>query len=105
MSSGKRGIGTGPRNESGATEPGLEESSPTIRQSCDSVSARADCMPTSHFSCSVQCRYTERDNGKRGVELYSEVDDSSESHNLAEDPKRQKVVADMRHLLRRVRGQ
>ena len=50
-------------------------------------------------------RYTEWDNGKRGVELYSEVDDSSETHNLAEDPKREKVVADMRRLLRRVRGQ
>jgi iduronate 2-sulfatase len=50
-------------------------------------------------------RYTEWDNGKRGAELYNEVDDPHESTNLAADPQQQKVVVDMQRRLRRVRGQ
>ena len=49
-------------------------------------------------------RYTEWDNGKRGVELYNEADDPNEMRNLAEDPKHQKTVAEMQRLLRRVSG-
>jgi iduronate 2-sulfatase len=48
-------------------------------------------------------RYTEWDGGKRGVELYDEVSDPGEANNLADDPARRKVVADMRRLLERVR--
>jgi iduronate 2-sulfatase len=47
-------------------------------------------------------RYTEWDNGKRGVELYNEVDDPSELHNLAEDAKHQKTVTEMQRLLRQM---
>jgi iduronate 2-sulfatase len=49
-------------------------------------------------------RYTEWDNGKRGVELYNEVDDPNEMQNLAEDPKHRKTVAEMQRLLHRVIG-
>ena len=49
-----------------------------------------------------QWRYTEWDDGKRGVELYNEVDDPGEMHNLASDPKHQKTVTEMQRLLRRV---
>jgi len=51
-------------------------------------------------------RYTEWDNGTRGAELYNEVDDPGEMHNLAADPKYRKAVTDMqRLLLRRVNRQ
>ncbi len=50
-------------------------------------------------------RYTEWDKGKRGEELYNEVDDPHESNNLAADPKHQRVVVEMQRLLRRVSGQ
>ena len=49
-------------------------------------------------------RYTEWDEGKRGVELYDEVRDPNEIQNLAADPAQAKVVAEMRALLNRVRG-
>ena len=51
-----------------------------------------------------QWRYTEWENGKRGTELYNEVDDPNETHNLAADPKHLKTITDMQHLLQRVRG-
>jgi iduronate 2-sulfatase len=51
-----------------------------------------------------QWRYTEWDEGKRGVELYNEVADPDELRNLADDPAHRKQLADMRELLRRVRG-
>jgi uncharacterized sulfatase len=49
-------------------------------------------------------RYTEWDSGKRGTELYDEAADPGESNNLAGDPKHQRVVAEMRRLLERVKG-
>ena len=52
-----------------------------------------------------QWRYTEWDGGKRGTELYNEVDDPQESKNLAGDAKFEKTVAHMRRLLGQVRGQ
>ena len=51
-----------------------------------------------------QWRYTEWDDGKRGVELYNEVDDPDELRNLADDPKYRATVGEMQTLLRRVRG-
>jgi uncharacterized sulfatase len=48
-------------------------------------------------------RYIEWDEGKRGQQLYDEVDDPDELRNLAEDPKHAKIVAEMRQLLRRLR--
>jgi hypothetical protein len=36
------------------------------------------------------------------VELYNEVDDPGEMHNLAADPKHEKTVSEMQRLLRRV---
>ena len=54
---------------------------------------------------SEKWRYTEWDEGKRGAELYDEVDDPQESNNLAADPKHQSVVAEMRRLLTRMSGQ
>jgi uncharacterized sulfatase len=50
-------------------------------------------------------RYTEWDEGKRGVELYNEVDDPAEMHNLAEESKHRQTVGEMQQLLRRLRGQ
>lgn len=52
-----------------------------------------------------QWRYTEWDQGKRGVELYDEVADPGEANNLASDPKHEKVVRDMQRRLRRMTGQ
>jgi len=49
-------------------------------------------------------RYTEWDEGKRGAELYNEVDDRAETRNLASDPGHRTVVDDMQKLLRQVRG-
>jgi uncharacterized sulfatase len=48
-------------------------------------------------------RYIEWDEGKRGLQLYDEVDDPDELRNLAEDPKHVKIVAEMRQLLRTLR--
>jgi len=50
-------------------------------------------------------RYTEWDGGKRGVELYNEVEDPREMHNLASDPAHRDTVAEMQRLLQRVKGQ
>ena len=50
-------------------------------------------------------RYTEWENGKRGTELYDEAGDPRELHNLAADPKHQKVVAEMQRQLRSITGQ
>ena len=47
-----------------------------------------------------QWRYTEWENGKRGVELYDESADPRELKNLATDPTRAKIVAAMRDRLR-----
>jgi iduronate 2-sulfatase len=49
-------------------------------------------------------RYTEWDEGKRGVELYDEANDPDELRNLAADPKYRDTVAEMQRLLRRTRG-
>ena len=49
-------------------------------------------------------RYTEWDDGKRGVELYDEASDPDELRNLAADPAHRKQLGEMRELLRRVRG-
>jgi iduronate 2-sulfatase len=49
-------------------------------------------------------RYIEWDEGKRGLQLYNELDDPDELRNLAEDPKHEKIVAEMRQLLRATRG-
>jgi iduronate 2-sulfatase len=50
-------------------------------------------------------RYTEWEQGKRGVELYDEARDPGELRNLAADPRHKKTVDDMQRLLRRVTGQ
>jgi iduronate 2-sulfatase len=50
-------------------------------------------------------RYTEWENGKRGVELYDETADPRELKNIAADPKHSKVIVEMQALLRRVSNQ
>jgi uncharacterized sulfatase len=45
-------------------------------------------------------RYTEWDGGKRGAELYDELNDPREEKNLAADPEHQKVVREMQRRLR-----
>jgi uncharacterized sulfatase len=50
-------------------------------------------------------RYTEWDEGKRGVELYDEASDPDELLNLAADPKHRNTIAEMQQRLRRMRGQ
>lgn len=49
-------------------------------------------------------RYIEWDEGKRGRQLYDEHDDPAELRNLADDPKHEKVVAEMRQLLQALRA-
>ena len=48
-------------------------------------------------------RYTEWEDGTRGVELYNEVDDPDEMRNLATDPKHRTMVTEMQQLLRSMR--
>lgn len=50
-------------------------------------------------------RYTEWDEGKRGVELYDEARDPRETRNLANDPESAKIVAEMKKALQRARAQ
>ena len=50
-------------------------------------------------------RYTEWDGGKRGMELYNEVEDPSEIRNLAAHPAQRERVAEMRALLQKMRAQ
>jgi uncharacterized sulfatase len=45
-------------------------------------------------------RYTEWDEGRKGVELYDEDHDPQELHNLAGDPKNAKMIERMKGLLR-----
>lgn len=49
-------------------------------------------------------RYTEWDEGKRGVELYDEARDPGEMRNLANDPKSAKIAAEMKKLLQDARA-
>jgi uncharacterized sulfatase len=51
-----------------------------------------------------QWRYTEWDDGKRGVELYDEVKDPDELRNLADDPNHRATLAQMQKLLRSMRA-
>ncbi len=46
-------------------------------------------------------RYTEWDNGMRGVELYDETADPQELRNLTADPKQAALLDDMKERLRR----
>ena len=45
-------------------------------------------------------RYTEWDEGRKGVELYDYQTDPDESKNLAADPKHAKVVAQLKEQLK-----
>jgi iduronate 2-sulfatase len=49
-------------------------------------------------------RYTEWDDGKRGVELYDETGDSRELKNLTASPEHKKTVDEMQRLLNKLRG-
>jgi uncharacterized sulfatase len=49
-------------------------------------------------------RYTEWDDGKKGVELYDETADPAETHNLAADPNHRTIAENMQKLLRATRG-
>ena len=49
-------------------------------------------------------RYTEWDDGRKGIELYDHDDDPHEFTNLANRPKYAKVVAEMKQLLQQARG-
>ena len=49
-------------------------------------------------------RYTEWDDGEKGVELYDHDKDRREFTNLAADPKYAKVVDELKQLLQRERG-
>lgn len=45
-------------------------------------------------------RYTEWDEGRRGVELYDHRADAREYRNLADDPRHKRTIAEMKRLLR-----
>jgi arylsulfatase A-like enzyme len=45
-------------------------------------------------------RYTEWDEGRKGVELYDHASDPREYHNLANDPAYAKTVEELKRLLR-----
>jgi uncharacterized sulfatase len=49
-------------------------------------------------------RYTEYDEGKKGVELYDHDNDPQEFRNLAKEPQHQKVIEELRKLLRAPAG-
>ena len=49
-------------------------------------------------------RYTEWDEGRRGVELYDETNDAAELRNLANDPGHARVVARMKRLLQQAKN-
>jgi iduronate 2-sulfatase len=51
-----------------------------------------------------QWRYTEWDDGKQGIELYDEMADPAELRNLAGEPDKAKIIAQMKGLLRGMRG-
>ena len=51
-----------------------------------------------------QWRYTEWDDGKQGIELYDETADPAELRNLAGEPDKVKIIAQMKSILRGVRG-
>jgi len=46
-------------------------------------------------------RYTEWDEGRKGSELYDELNDPQEMKNLANDPKHAKTIAEMKRLLKK----
>jgi uncharacterized sulfatase len=48
-------------------------------------------------------RYTEWDEGKKGIELYDHATDPKEHRNLAADPKYTSVIGELRLLLREPR--
>ncbi len=50
-------------------------------------------------------RYTEWDEGRKGVELYDEANDPREMRNLANDPKYAKLATEMKKLLQNTRTQ
>jgi iduronate 2-sulfatase len=49
-------------------------------------------------------RYTEWDDGKKGVELYDETTDPAETRNLTADPKHRTIAENMQKLLRATRS-
>jgi uncharacterized sulfatase len=49
-------------------------------------------------------RYTEWDEGRKGVELYDEANDPREMRNLANDPKYAKITTEMKRLLQSARA-
>jgi uncharacterized sulfatase len=61
--------------------------------------------PNSFMGYSVRTegwRYTEWDNGTRGIELYDERNDQSERRNLANDPAHKTRLSEMQRLLRQM---
>jgi uncharacterized sulfatase len=61
-----------------------------------------DGMFMSYSVRTEQWRYTEYDAGRKGVELFNEVNDPRELTNLANDPKHAETVARMKQLLEKV---
>ena len=88
--------------------PLLDDPSRPVKQAAYTMTTRDDSPQPNHEKAmsfqgrSVRTdrwRYTEWDGGKRGAELYDHENDPHEWHNLTNDPKYAKVVAEMRSLL------
>ena len=88
-----------PLAEAAAQKPGADVGSP----GADAGSKGRRRMRRSWATASARSkwRYTEWDDGARGVELYDEAADPNELRNLATDPKHKDTVTEMQQLLRR----
>jgi uncharacterized sulfatase len=104
------GIKPPPGLEGTSLMPLMQDVSRTVKKAAYTMVGRNDDRDLSHkkptfFGRSVRTdrwRYTEWDEGRRGVELYDEKNDPREMRNVAKDPNHAGTVAEMKRLLKQV---